>query len=366
VRTPVTASVVFSSRFSGWFDLPLNKGEQYDFAFNDPYPALVTLRGRPEGKENGEWSCYYTVEARRPLDADGNRVLSVLASGRLPAGSLDHRNGLLKEDGSTQFFPGIADDGSFDPTKPAELQLLPANVAEIFYGESRADTIHALRVARIIGWRFGRERGSLRSESESAMWSVDGATWRPWPNSFYIESSGGSALRLSPQSQEWVQGRASSGIDEPAAHELLREAHDIRYESARGALILAAAAFETGVKACVIGLVPDAEWLVRQRSAPPAIQLLGTYLPKVVTSLPTGPIYPIPKKLYTALDDGMNLRNAVVHSNVGAVDAELVQRFVRLVRDFLYLFDFYLGHSWALRRIRPSTRQLLGIPEPPL
>ncbi len=75
--------------------------------------------------------------------------------------------------------------------------------------------------------------------------------------------------------------RAASFQGEPTSHELLREAEDVLDESARAAIVLAAAALEAGAKACIGEMLPEAAWLLRQRHTPPASQLLTTCLPEL-------------------------------------------------------------------------------------
>jgi hypothetical protein len=57
-------------------------------------------------------------------------------------------------------------------------------------------------------------------------------------------------------------------VEEPLAHELLREAKAALGGSPRGALLMAATALETGVKTHLSRLVPDASWLLSEMPSP--------------------------------------------------------------------------------------------------
>jgi hypothetical protein len=69
-------------------------------------------------------------------------------------------------------------------------------------------------------------------------------------------------------------------VEEPLAHELLREARAALYGSPRSALLLAATALETGVKTHLSKLVPDAGWLLAEMPSAPGTQDAKTLRPR--------------------------------------------------------------------------------------
>jgi hypothetical protein len=132
-------------------------------------------------------------------------------------------------------------------------------------------------------------------------------------------------------------------------------------QSDRGALVLGAAAFESAVKRCISSVAPETEWLLQQRTAPPALQLLNSYLPTLARHTHGGIVYPLPASYYRQLEDGLKLRNKVVHDNHAVSDRTLIREFLRLVRDILFLLDYYAGSDWALPRLSASSRTAFGI-----
>jgi len=61
----------------------------------------------------------------------------------------------------------------------------------------------------------------------------------------------------------------------------------------------------------------------------------------------------------TVLDEvrkAVGLRNDLVHTGKARIDGRWLDSWLQLCHDLLYLFDFYQGHSWALREIESSGR----------
>jgi hypothetical protein len=68
--------------------------------------------------------------------------------------------------------------------------------------------------------------------------------------------------------------------------------------------------------------------------------------------------------VYRELEEGIALRNRVVHNSAEVLDARFASKFICLVRDLLFLFDFYLGHKWAVSRISAPFRERIGMLPP--
>jgi HEPN domain-containing protein len=79
-----------------------------------------------------------------------------------------------------------------------------------------------------------------------------------------------------------LEDMAASGIREPLAHALFREAQ--RASAQReyaSALVMAIAALEIGVKQLIGALAPAAEWFALNAPSPPMIKILKNYLPTI-------------------------------------------------------------------------------------
>jgi len=56
------------------------------------------------------------------------------------------------------------------------------------------------------------------------------------------------------------------------------------------------------------------------------------------------------------------LRNQIVHGRAESIKNSTLNATLLLVRDFLYLLDFYAGTSWAADNVTPETIQALAGP----
>ncbi len=147
---------------------------------------------------------------------------------------------------------------------------------------------------------------------------------------------------------------------EPAGHELLREAWNLRHDSPRSALMLGVAALEVGVKEFVSKLVPQSEWLCFEMPAPPVVKMLQEYLPKLPVELKINGKVFIPEKIIETLKKAVVKRNRVTHKGMTVVNDESLADILTNIQMTLYFLDYYAGHSWAVNSMRdPDIHELL-------
>ena len=70
----------------------------------------------------------------------------------------------------------------------------------------------------------------------------------------------------------------------------------------------------------------------------------------------------IPHKLFKTIDDWVEVRNRMVHGNPENVEPDDLKELLLVVRDVLWLCDYYRGSKWAVDYLRPQTRTALGLP----
>ena len=341
----------------------LESGARYRFVFTKPYRTTVVLRalGPSEHEKNEPYLAALSYTAARPVSSDTARALASLAEGCMPPNSLTAQEAQQRT-GTWSALPSLSPDGKFDPSKAVPIGMLPPLLTELFAWQGRTDSLHALRVAEVIAWRHNLRKGKLAFRTKRrAQWSIDRRLWRRWPADIRGETSLVSEIRISGRMRSWIRARVNQGLGEPFAHMLLREAEDLCISNKRASVILTAAAFETGVKSCIITVLPEVQWLIKHRSSPPALQLFNTYLHEIAPRIAIPRVARLPKQLYQELESGLTLRNRVVHSTTEIDDHEFPRRFPALVRDLLYLMDAYAGDSWAIDMIRPNTRGQLGL-----
>lgn len=154
----------------------------------------------------------------------------------------------------------------------------------------------------------------------------------------------------------------ANGTREPLAHQLLREAWNLRHGNPRASLVIAVAAAEVGIKQLIAALVPDARWLVEELPSPPLVAMMKDYLKELPIRADVAPARRSPKHLRKLLHGAVEARNQVVHR--GATPAVSLRETLAGVREFLYLLDFYGGQPWAVSRLSPETRSELGLADP--
>lgn len=148
-----------------------------------------------------------------------------------------------------------------------------------------------------------------------------------------------------------------AGATQPLAHEMWREAWNLRHSSPRSSLVVGVAAAEVGFKQLVALLVPEAASLVEHIPSPP----LDTMIRKVLPDLPLRSGFPAespcPQHLRKALIAAVEGRNLVVHR--GTMPQLFLRGSLLDIRDFLYLLDYHAGHGWAEELLSQQTRDTI-------
>jgi hypothetical protein len=155
----------------------------------------------------------------------------------------------------------------------------------------------------------------------------------------------------------------SSGVTEPLAHELLREACSLALNSPRSALLMLASDLETGVKSHIVKNAPITAWLLNERQSPPTHVLLRHYIPQLHDSEKVE-FWTKLSQLFTAAEKLAKDRNVLTHSGKMRASLDKLKQYINVVSDILYILDFLDGYAWAADNVQPQTRKLLGWPAP--
>jgi hypothetical protein len=225
--------------------------------------------------------------------------------------------------------------------------------------------MHALvnSTLRVIRWRQatpGHHRPIRNFVSFD--WSVDGETWMPVSDTVHVSMDAITwfypwSAKLAFSVEELVR------MDEiePLGHELYHEAEELARSNPRSAIVVAVAAAEIGFKQFVAKLAPHCEWLLMHVPSPPLTEMLTDFLPTLpVRNLFRGQPPSIPTLIIGALKKAMTVRNQLVHGRATDVSTDTVLSILPLLRDFLYLLDFYLKQDWAIENVSINTRKELA------
>jgi hypothetical protein len=212
-----------------------------------------------------------------------------------------------------------------------------------------------LQLAR---WRTGvyGHHELIRCVEGGLDWSLDEVTWSParLPG----KGVGSSELRSTthrPKTIEDITALLLRDERAPTAHELLREAWNLKPTSPRSALMLGLSALEVGVKAFVATIVPNSEWLCFEVPTPPVVRILREYLPQLPVRQTIGGKVFVPDATLNTIKKATEQRNRVAHRGVRVEYSQSLNEVLSSVQTVLFLLDYYAGHSWALNNIRESA-----------
>ena len=216
---------------------------------------------------------------------------------------------------------------------------------------------HVLTTA---SWRSG-EACSLQLHRHGRMrWSLDGSTWRMAPANFAVWDERPAFLH--DAWRDGIDALLHQKLREPLGQELFREAWEQKYINPRSSLAIGISALEAGIKELVADLIPHAAWLARNAPTPPVYDILNDYLPKLPVKETVNGQVSVPPELLETVRKWVGRRNRMVHGNPENVEPKDLKELLLVVRDILWLLDYYRGSKWTIDYLRPQTRAALGIP----
>jgi hypothetical protein len=207
-------------------------------------------------------------------------------------------------------------------------------------------------------WRHGLVSGPTNAtQNAQAFYSGDGKRWLEVPlfrSVAIVSEVSKSSLKDVPP--EEIVRMVESGEHESVAHQLFREAWELRRSNPRSALAIGIAAVEIGVKGLIASLIPNAQWLVTEAPSPPVFKILRDYLPMlpVRARFKDKRLKP-PSELITLINKGIKYRNDLVHAGASPPDWKELDTILRAVNDALWICELYGGAGWAGEYISGNT-----------
>jgi len=221
---------------------------------------------------------------------------------------------------------------------------------------------HMLRMLRLVRWRANsKARPNQLRRLPDLKWSFDEVQWQSvhWMAVSFKLLFDSVPARWPPEAEEFVKKESSGGLDEPLGHELLREAWANREQSPRSSLVLAIAAAEVGFKQFASRTSSDGGWVLSNN-------LLSAHLLKMLTKFPwpalklqiNGKEPTIPGSIASNLEEGVRLRNLIVHEGIAEMEGKRVNSVLILVGDLLYFLDALRTHqSWPLNHMSHEAKK---------
>jgi hypothetical protein len=213
-------------------------------------------------------------------------------------------------------------------------------------------------VGKLLRWRFGLSGPDSVFRDTRVLLNIDrGHVLELQP--IAQAAMGDDRAAIDRGSLSEVASMLASDMHEPLAHQLWREAWNLRLTNPRSALVIGIAAAEVGLKQLIGTLVPLARWLVQELPSPPLVNMMKNYLPDLPIKADVERDRRSPKHLRAMLDTAVQARNDVIHRG-DAPDIDL-RATLAGVREFLYLLDLYEGRTWAVTKLSDETILALGI-----
>ncbi|NDY73443.1 hypothetical protein DO021_17550 [Desulfobacter hydrogenophilus] len=218
------------------------------------------------------------------------------------------------------------------------------------------------KAIKILRWRHAQQGPPSPISPRGTYFSFDKKNWFKVPDRTHVQvvTPPSSILRTEQVNENELFNLTKEEADEPLAHELYREAKELKFNNPRSCLILAISSLEIGVKECIHRLIPDSEWLVKNLPTPPIIRILKDYFPLLpCKNTFLGKVHPPPKKLLDTIKKGISIRNELTHKGTGTPKTETLDEVLDAVYEILWLCDFYCGFEWAKNHISSNTLKLL-------
>jgi hypothetical protein len=224
-----------------------------------------------------------------------------------------------------------------------------------------------VRTVRVLRWRVAGGGPHAPLHQFAAQWSFDGQDWHALPTNIQGPSWSERHLLVPPTLRDEVHELVRADHNEPVAHELFREAWELRLEHRKASLAVGIAALEVGAKQALLHFAPHREQELAGENAPHVMHIIRTDLPTALNAQGRRPLIGSLRRdlVFREIQEGVELRNRIVHRDNIAPTYERLISVLEAVRDFVWLFDAYRGHDWALENIRPATRSGWALIEEP-
>ena len=216
-----------------------------------------------------------------------------------------------------------------------------------------------LRTIRLIQWRSNCPTSGHNPIhwGPEFRWSFDGEDWQDY---FNLRPAG---LRCDitvfglwkDEDTDFVRKEILGDLDEPLAHELLREAVANRKGNPRSSLVLAVAAAEVGFKQFASETFPDSGWILEKLQSPSLETMMKVFPWSKLGLAINGKPLSVPNSTKTGLKKAIELRNKVAHVGIAKLEIESIESAITSSRDLLYFLDAVRGQGWALNHLSPDA-----------
>ena len=341
-----------------------NPGRPEGLRFNTGSPNHLSFTLKPSERDPhgfGYSGLNYRVRAELPASAATIEFVRALIAGRYePFGDPPLPLPLTLNDRTV-----IAADGTIQEGFGLRHELAPLEVRQLL-DLAEADLEGARdRFLSLLRWRQGAVAADKLVEYSSLYWRVDPGVYHIVPQRLSQPTTGrttGKGFRWGDNHEAALSELWNRNVEEPFAHELIREAQTLLEQSPRSALLIAVSAAETGIKQHLSKVAPATAWLLEEGPSPPVDKMLRKYVPVVNAAAGRDvDFWDALKPIFSAVKCMVEARNKVAHTG-RLPDGTDVQAAIDSVRDLLYVLDVVEGESWAKLLVDESLANQLDWP----
>lgn len=200
-------------------------------------------------------------------------------------------------------------------------------------------------------------KGSNSPYSNSNLiWSFDGIVWKEFVGRLVGEVRLYPGLYSSEKYLKLVKETVQLGNSEPLGHELLREAASLKNEYPRSSMLIAISAAETAIKQCIVALQPETKWLIENMASPDILKLFREYIPKIAIKQSRKQLSVPTNTVLSPLRKSIQIRNLISHGGTCNLKESNVTSTLRVIKNFLYILDYYMGNEWAIEHLDKDVK----------
>ena len=133
--------------------------------------------------------------------------------------------------------------------------------------------------------------------------------------------------------------------DEPVQHSIIRDAYEIVNSNPKNSLLLSIIALEVGIKDFISKSIPAASWIVFNIQTPPVDRIISEYLYTI------NPLIKLNEEQLKLIKQLIKERNVLSHKGTFSITITKLHEGLELIKDILYLLDYYRGHKWAIHKL---------------
>jgi hypothetical protein len=224
--------------------------------------------------------------------------------------------------------------------------------SQALYGQILSDLYPYMeKVVSALRWRYSLMDGPLRPFRDGREgYSFDGVEWRENPRRLAsIAMLFGHPYPKAPVAEKVIQEvieLVKQDVYEPLERQLFREAWNLRGQYPKASLVIGVAAAEIGFRS-VIGPIGGRKGIST---------LLAKYWPGPPSkyTIQGREIKPS-ASILKVLKEGIQKRNAVIHEGALAPGEDDLREILYNIGQFLWIWDLYAGHAWALEHLSANS-----------